>query len=82
MKQAMSSNARKPASSRIIGLILALCICILMSGLIVQAQLMNVQVAFYKTALAYCYQNDCTELNDTELNQADSQNTNGEASAL
>lgn len=77
MKQAMSSNARKSTGSRIIGLTLALCICILMSGLIVQARLMNVQVAFYKTALAYCYQNDCTE-----LDQADSQNTNGEASAL
>ncbi len=67
MKQAMSSNARKSTGNRIIAAVLSLCVCILMSGLIVQAQIMNYQVAFYKTALAYCYENDCTEVEASEL---------------
>lgn len=71
MKQAVSSYARKSVGNRIIVIVLSLCVCILMSGLIVQTQLMNSQVSFYKTALAYCYQNDCTELEatDTEANE-------------
>lgn len=71
MKQAASSYARKSVGNRIIVIVLSLCICILMSGLIVQAQLMNSQVSFYKTALAYCYENDCTELDtaNTESNE-------------
>lgn len=64
-KQAVSSHGRKSVGNRIITVILCLCICILMSGLIVQAQLMNIQVKFYSTALAYCYETDCSKLGDT-----------------
>lgn len=68
MKLAASSHAQKSVGNKIIYLILALCVCVLMSGLVVQSQLMDAQVKFYRTALAYCYENDCTDFNTDKSN--------------
>ncbi len=73
MKKAVSSYANKTSiDKKIIIAVLTICVCFLMSGLIVLNQIMESQVKFYQAALAYCYENDCQELANNakaELNE-------------